>query len=80
MVFSIRVRARRCGQHAAPPGAQPNPGASRSRLNRRSRCAQPAMPAKIQEEWAGTNFDTLQTIYDEVTPEDMRNAARQVLA
>ncbi len=32
------------------------------------------LPAAIQEEIAGTNYSTLRRIYDEVTPEDIREA------
>ncbi|MGH7575469.1 MAG: hypothetical protein ACREM1_10160 [Longimicrobiales bacterium] len=39
-----------------------------------------ALPPKIQEAWAGTRFDTLRTIYDDVAPEDMRTAVSAVRA
>jgi len=31
-------------------------------------------PPKIQEEFVGTNYSTLRTVYDEVTPDDLREA------
>jgi integrase len=33
-----------------------------------------ALPPSIQEAWAGTRYETLRTVYDEVTPDDIRVA------
>jgi hypothetical protein len=37
-----------------------------------------SLPPKIQEELAGTRFETLSSIYDNVDVEDMRAAMKQV--
>jgi integrase len=63
----VRVELRGVGYHAEKRAGVRDP-------------AFRAMPAKIQEEWAGTNFETLRSIYDDVTPDDMRSVARQVRA
>ena len=35
-----------------------------------------ALPPGIQEAWAGTRYETLRTVYDEVTADDIREAIR----
>jgi len=35
-----------------------------------------ALPPAIQEAWAGTRYETLRTVYDEVTADDIREAIR----
>lgn len=37
-----------------------------------------SLPPKIQEQLAGTNYDTLRRIYDEVTVEEMQEAMAAV--
>jgi hypothetical protein len=34
------------------------------------------LPASIQEEMSGTNYATLRRVYDEITPDDIREAWR----
>ena len=39
-----------------------------------------SLPPKVQEEIAGTSYETLKNIYDHVTADDMRDAWEQVQA